>query len=303
MLSTAVSKEIHKNIGGLRNFPPVKEIAEHILQNNMQKGIEKTRYCNDKAITDHYAIIPTGQGFNNLKNLSVTAARTYEIIVRRFLSIFYPPAIYQKVSITSDVKNEKLYASFKVLVDEGYLSVAKNSFAKARKAVEHLCEMGANVIPIFSFNAQTCDTRFGSAKEYVEGICEITGNEGIRSICAAEPIGPNNFLDIMVIAPCTGNTAAKLTGGIVDTPVLMAAKAHMRNGKPLVIAISTNDALGAGFKNIGMLMNMKNIYFVPFGQDNYKSKPNSMVAKMELLPETIEAALQGKQIQPVLQEP
>ena len=132
MLSTAVSKEIHKNIGGLRNFPPVKEIAEHILQNNMQKGIEKTRYCNDKAITDHYAIIPTGQGFNNLKNLSVTAARTYEIIVRRFLSIFYPPAIYQKVSITSDVKNEKLYASFKVLVDEGYLSVAKNSFAKAR---------------------------------------------------------------------------------------------------------------------------------------------------------------------------
>ena len=97
MLSTAVSKEIHKNIGGLRNFTPVKEIAEHILQNNMQKGIEKTRYCNDKAITDHYAIIPTGQGFNNLKNLSVTAARTYDIIVRRFLSIFYPPAIYQKV--------------------------------------------------------------------------------------------------------------------------------------------------------------------------------------------------------------
>lgn len=132
MLSTAVSKEIHKNIGGLRNFAPVKEIAEHILQNNMQKGIEKTRYCNDKAITDHYAIIPTGQGFNNLKTLSVTAARTYEIIVRRFLSIFYPPAIYQKVSIASDVKNEKLYASFKVLVDEGYLSVAKNSFAKAR---------------------------------------------------------------------------------------------------------------------------------------------------------------------------
>ena len=169
--------------------------------------------------------------------------------------------------------------------------------------MEHLCEMGANVIPIFSFNAQTCDTRFGSAKEYVEGICESTGNEGIRSICAAEPIGPNNFLDIMVIAPCTGNTAAKLTGGIVDTPVLMAAKAHMRDGNPLVIAISTNDALGAGFKNIGMLMNMKNIYFVPFGQDNYKSKPNSMVAKMELLPETIEAALQGKQIQPVLQEP
>ena len=127
------------------------------------------------------------------------------------------------------------------------------TFAKAKKEVEFLCGMGANVIPIFSFQAQTCDTRFGSAKEYVEEICEITGNEGIRSICAAEPIGPNNFLDIMVIAPCTGNTAAKLTGGIIDTPVLMAAKAHMRNGKPLVIAISTNDALGAGFKNIGKI--------------------------------------------------
>ncbi len=133
VLSTAVSKEIHKNIGGLRNYLPVKEIADNILTNNMQKGIEKTRYCNDKAITDHYAIIPTGQGLNNLKSLSVTVSRTYEIIVRRFLSIFYPPAVYQKVSITSDVKSEKLYASFKVLVDEGYLKVAKNSFAKQKE--------------------------------------------------------------------------------------------------------------------------------------------------------------------------
>ena len=161
-------------------------------------------------------------------------------------------------------------------------------FSRARKEIERLTELGANVIPIFSFNAQTCD---------------ITGNEGIRTICAAEPIGPNNFLDIMVIAPCTGNTAAKLCNGITDTPVLMAAKAHMRNGKPLVISISTNDALGANFKNIGMLMNTKNVYFVPFGQDNCKSKPNSLVAKMELLPETIEYALNGKQIQPVIQNP
>ena len=141
------------------------------------------------------------------------------------------------------------------------------------------------------------------AKDYVDGICDITGNEGIRTICAAEPIGPNNFQDIMVIAPCTGNTAAKLCNGITDTPVLMAAKAHMRNGKPLVISISTNDALGANFKNIGMLMNTKNVYFGPFGQDNCKSKPNSLVAKMELLPETIEYALNGKQIQPVIQNP
>lgn len=174
------------------------------------------------------------------------------------------------------------------------------TFSKARKAVEHLKELGANVVPIFSFNAQSCDTRFGSAKEFVEGICTISGNEGICTIAQAEPIGPNNLLDVMVIAPCTGNSAAKLWNGIVDTPVLMAAKAHMRGGKPLVIAISTNDALGTNFKNIGALMNMKNVYFVPFAQDNYKSKPNSVVAELDLLPETIEMAMKGKQIQPVI---
>lgn len=174
------------------------------------------------------------------------------------------------------------------------------TFAKTRKEIIRLTEMGANVIPIFSYQAQSCDTRFGSARDFVEGVCEITGNEGIRSMQQAEPIGPNNFLDIMVIAPCTGNSAAKLSNGITDTPVLMASKAHMRNGKPLVIAISTNDALGVNFKTIGALMNMKNIYFVPFGQDNYKSKPNSMIAKLELLPDTIEAAMCGKQIQPIL---
>ena len=175
------------------------------------------------------------------------------------------------------------------------------TFAQTRKAVIRLKEMGAKITPIFSYQTQTLDTRFGSAKEFVEGICEITDSEGIRTIPEAEPIGPNNYLDVMVIAPCTGNTAAKLGNGIVDTPVLMAAKAHMRNGKPLVIAISTNDALGMNFKNIGALMNMKNIYFVPFGQDNSKSKPNSMIAHLDLLPETIESAMKGKQIQPVIQ--
>ena len=175
------------------------------------------------------------------------------------------------------------------------------TFAQTRKQVIRLKEMGAKITPIFSFQTQALDTRFGSAKEFVEGICEITDSEGIRTIPEAEPIGPNNYLDVMVIAPCTGNTAAKLCNGIVDTPVLMAAKAHMRNGKPLVIAISTNDALGMNFKNIGALMNMKNIYFVPFGQDNHKSKPNSMIAHLELLPETIEYAMRGKQIQPVIQ--
>lgn len=175
------------------------------------------------------------------------------------------------------------------------------TFAQTRKAVIRIKEMGAQILPIFSYQTQTCDTRFGSAKDFVEGICEITGSEGIKTIVQAEPIGPNNFLDVMVIAPCTGNTAAKLCAGIVDTPVLMAAKAHMRNGKPLVIAISTNDALGMNFKTIGQLMNMKNIYFVPFSQDNHKSKPNSMIANLDLLPDTIEMALKGKQIQPIIQ--
>lgn len=174
------------------------------------------------------------------------------------------------------------------------------TFAQTRKAVIRLKEMGAQITPIFSYQTQTCDTRFGSAKEFVEGICGITESEGIKTIVQAEPIGPNAFLDVMVIAPCTGNTAAKLCAGIVDTPVLMAAKAHMRNGKPLVIAISTNDALGMNFKTIGQLMNMKNIYFVPFGQDNHKTKPNSMIANLDLLPDTIDFALKGKQIQPVL---
>ena len=174
------------------------------------------------------------------------------------------------------------------------------TFAQTRKAIIRLKEMGAQITPIFSYQTQTCDTRFGSAKDFVEGICNITESEGIKTIVQAEPIGPNNFLDVMVIAPCTGNTAAKLCAGIVDTPVLMAAKAHMRNGKPLVIAISTNDALGMNFKTIGQLMNMKNIYFVPFGQDNHKAKPNSMIANLELLPETIELALKGKQLQPVI---
>ena len=174
------------------------------------------------------------------------------------------------------------------------------TLSKVQKVVKNLVDNGAKVIPVFSYNAQNLDTRFTSAKHFSDGICDATGNEGIFTIQEAEPIGPNNYLDILVIAPCTGNTAAKLCNGIVDTPVLMAAKAHMRNGKPVVIGISTNDALGMNFKNIGNLMNMKNIYFIPFGQDNYKSKPNSLVCDLEKTKETIEYALEGKQIQPVL---
>lgn len=162
-------------------------------------------------------------------------------------------------------------------------------------------ELGANVIPIFSYKTLNTDTRFGRAADFVQDVVDITMNEGIRSISQAEPIGPNNFLDVMVIAPCTGNTLAKLQAGISDSPVLMAAKAHLRNNRPLVISISTNDALGINFKNIGNLMYMKNIYFVPFGQDNFKAKPSSMIAKTNLIPDTIEEAMKGRQIQPILQ--
>ena len=121
------------------------------------------------------------------------------------------------------------------------------------------------------------------------------------TIPQAEPIGPKSLLDILVILPCTGNTIAKLANGITDTPALMAAKAHLRNDKPLLISISTNDALGMNMKNIGLLLNAKNIYFVPFGQDNPEKKPNSMIARTELLIPSIEAALNGKQYQPVIQ--
>ena len=131
----------------------------------------------------------------------------------------------------------------------------------------------------------------------------MTGNDPITTIEDAEPIGPKKYLDVLAIVPCTGNTLAKLANGITDTPVLMAAKAHLRNGKPLVISISTNDGLSMNLKNIGLVLNTKNIYFVPFGQDSPKGKPNSLVAHTNLLKETIEYALEGEQIQPVIVSP
>lgn len=142
VLTTAVCKEIHKNIGGLKNYIYGKDFAAEILENGMYKGIEKTKYCNDKQVTDHYAIIPTGQGFNALSSLSATAAKTYEIIVRRFLSIFYPPAEYQKISLVTEVKEETFTASFKVMVKEGYLKVAEFSFAKSKEDGEDKCDAG-----------------------------------------------------------------------------------------------------------------------------------------------------------------
>lgn len=162
-------------------------------------------------------------------------------------------------------------------------------------------EQGATVQTIFSNASQSLDSRFGNASDFVKKAEEITGIKPMLTIPQAEPIGPGGLLDILVIFPCTGNTIAKLANGITDTPVLMAAKAHLRNNKPLLISISTNDALGINMKNIGMLLNSKNIYFIPFGQDNPAKKPNSMIAHTQLLIPSLEAALSGRQYQPVIQ--
>ncbi len=174
------------------------------------------------------------------------------------------------------------------------------TYDKIKKSVKDLVTRGYHILPIFSYNAQTVDSRFGKALDFIKEIQDATGERGIFTLAEAEPIGPQALLDVLVIAPCTGNTLAKLCLGVTDTPVLMAAKAHLRNERPLVISISTNDALGATMKNIGYLMNTKHIYFVPFGQDDYKNKPRSMVGHLEMLPDTIEEARQGRQIQPVI---
>ena len=176
------------------------------------------------------------------------------------------------------------------------------TFEKMFTELQKLKDAGADIYPILSDASQTIESRFGTPDAYVTKVKEITGKDPIVSIPGAEPIGPKAYLDALAILPCTGNTAAKLANGITDTPVLMAAKAHMRNNKPLVISISTNDGLGMNLKNIGLLCNSKNIYFVPFGQDNYKTKPNSLVAHVELLIPTLEMALEHKQYQPILKD-
>ena len=176
------------------------------------------------------------------------------------------------------------------------------TFEKMFTELQKLKDAGADIYPILSDASQTIESRFGTPDAYVTKVKEITGKDPIVSIPGAEPIGPKAYLDALAILPCTGNTAAKLANGITDTPVLMAAKAHMRNNKPLVISISTNDGLGMNLKNIGLLCNSKNIYFVPFGQDNYKTKPNSLVAHVELLIPTLEMALEHRQYQPILKD-
>jgi len=172
------------------------------------------------------------------------------------------------------------------------------TFRRVFSAWKLLKEEGAQIIPIMSYNASSFDTRFCTAKEAVGTFEDIAGRKVIASIPEAEPIGPKKLLDALVIAPCTGNTLAKLACGIADTPVTLAAKSHLRNGRPVIIAVSSNDGLSQNAANIGLLMRSKNVFFVPFGQDDPAGKPDSLVANMEMIPETVSAALEGRQIQP-----
>ena len=151
-----------------------------------------------------------------------------------------------------------------------------------------------------SENTYTTDTRFGKAEEFVQRVENICGKPVLHRISEVEPIGPKKLLDLLVIAPCTGNTLAKLANGISDSAVSLAAKAHLRNERPVLVAVSSNDALSGNARNLGTLMNTKNYFFVPFGQDDAVKKPTSLVAKTEMIPEAVKAALEGRQIQPIL---
>ena len=177
------------------------------------------------------------------------------------------------------------------------------SFCTFKSAVAQMVELiaeGAEVTPIMSQNAYSTATRFGQPHEYNDLIESLCGKKIIHTITDAEPIGPKKMFDVLLIEPCTGNTLAKLAAGITDTSVTMAAKSHLRNAKPVVIAVSTNDALGNSAKNIGNLLNYKNIYFVPMKQDDSANKPRSIVADFSYTVPTILSALDGKQIQPIL---
>lgn len=175
------------------------------------------------------------------------------------------------------------------------------TFKKVIPQMKRLVDEGYKVIPIMSHIAYNTDTRFGKAKEFNDEIEKICKEEIIHTITGAEPIGPKELLDVLVIAPCTGNTLGKLANGISDTSVTLATKAHLRNQRPVIIAVSTNDALGASAKNIGLLMNSKNIYFVPMEQDDYINKPNSIVADFKYIPDTVREVLATKsQPQPIL---
>ncbi len=174
------------------------------------------------------------------------------------------------------------------------------TFNKMLEILEILKEKEANIIPIMSYNAFNTNTRFGDANDYIKKIEDICNHSVLNKIEEVEPIGPKNLLDILLILPCTGNTLSKLANSISDTPVTCAAKSQLRNNKPVVLAISTNDGLSGNAKNIGNLLNLKNIYFVPFGQDDAINKPRSLVYKQDKVIDSLECALEMKQIQPII---
>lgn len=177
------------------------------------------------------------------------------------------------------------------------------TLAAVQKQAERLKEAGADLYPIFSENVWSMDTRFGTAEHWKQTFETLCGHPIIHTIADAEPIGPRGYLDCVVIAPCSGNTLGKLALGITDGPVIMAAKAELRNNKPVVIAVSTNDGLGKSAQNIASLLNTHHVYMVPFGQDQPFQKTNSLVARMDQILNTVESALDGHQIQPVLAGP
>ena len=178
------------------------------------------------------------------------------------------------------------------------------SFCMFQKTIQELKKLNQikdiTIFPIMSFNSYNLDTKFGNAKDIIKEIEEITNNKIIHTIKDAEPIGPKKMFDILVVAPCSGNTIAKLANDIIDTPVTMAVKSHLRNNKPVVIGISTNNALSGSAENIGKLLNRKNYFFIPFKQDNPITKPNSLVFDYTYIIKTLEYALYNEQIQPIL---
>ena len=173
------------------------------------------------------------------------------------------------------------------------------TFDKSIQELARLRAMGYEIIPIMSENAYSTSTRFGKAHDVVTRVEDIAGKSVIHTIIGAEPIGPKGLCDILVVAPCTGNTLSKIALGITDTAVAMAVKSQLRIGAPVLIAPASNDALGASAENIGKLLNRRNVYFVPMSQDDPERKPNSLVAHFELLPKCVESVLRGRQVQPV----
>lgn len=174
------------------------------------------------------------------------------------------------------------------------------TFSKAFAEAEKLCGMGARLTPVMSFNASALDTRFGRAKDNVQKLEDICGSRAILTLEDAEPIGPKGMFDLFIICPCTATTMGKLVHAIYDTPVTLGAKSHLRGGRPVLIAPSTNDGLSASAENLGRLMNTKGFYILPFSQDDCVKKPNSISADFSLLTQAAEAALDSRQLQPVL---